>query len=222
MLPGLSFPVRNLFCIGRNYAEHARELKNEIPSQPVVFTKPTGALTSGGEPIRLPSITENVHHEVEVVVAMGAKLSGGSLTPDECLRAIAGIAVGIDVTARDLQDVAKKKGLPWTLAKGLASFAPVSDFLPAREMGALDQLKLELQINGETRQSGVTSDMLFPIPALVAYLAEHFGLDQGDLIFTGTPSGVGPLKAGDELLARLSTGDGKHHRVLEVSVVDAS
>ncbi len=221
MLPGLGFPVRNLFCIGRNYAEHARELKNEIPTQPVVFTKPTGALTSGGEPIRLPAITENAHHEVEVVVAIGSKLNGSGLTPEDCIRAIAGIAVGIDVTARDLQDVAKKKGLPWTLAKGLASFAPVSDFIPKSEVGALDRLQLELQVNGETRQSGSTSDMLFPIPALIAYLAENFGLDQGDLIFTGTPSGVGPLKAGDELLARVTSGDGKHHRILDISVVDA-
>jgi len=221
MLSGLGFEARNIFCIGRNYAEHAKELKNEIPSQPVVFLKPTGALTQGGDPLRLPPITQNVHHEVEVVVAIARPLSG-EITAADAISAIAGLAVGIDVTARDLQDVAKSKGLPWSLAKGLQGFAPVSDFVaadPSRPF-ELDRILLELVINGETRQRGSTADLLFPIPTLIAYLARHFSLQRGDLIFTGTPSGVGPIKAGDSVLARLDLGFAQ--RVLELSVVDGS
>lgn len=232
LLPGLDFEARNIFCIGRNYAEHARELRNEVPSEPVVFLKPTGALSWGGAPLRLPALSANVHHEVELVVAMGAdplaesgllprgeiggaqpggadlsgaKPSSAALSDEACARAIAGLAVGIDVTARDLQERAKSKGLPWTLAKGLRGFAPVSRFVPAQGVD-LASLEIELRVSGALRQQGSTSQMLFSIPSLIAYLARHFGLSRGDLIFTGTPAGVGPIRSGDVLEARLSAG----------------
>ncbi|MBC7385121.1 MAG: fumarylacetoacetate hydrolase family protein [Cryobacterium sp.] len=196
---GLSFPVRNIFCVGRNYREHAKELGNEVPSEPVIFTKPTSALCLGNEPIVLPPHSSDVHYELEIVVAIGRRVKNESAT--EVLSALQAVAVGIDVTARDLQNQLKQKKLPWTLAKGLDTFAALSPFIEVEKPSEKDWgiLTFELAIDGQNRQSGKTSEMIFSIPTLVSYLSHRFTLDRGDIIYTGTPSGVGPLKPGNRL-----------------------
>ena len=210
-LVGLDLSPRTVFCIGRNYAEHARELGNAVPSEPVVFLKPTSALCGEGSLIRLPAGSVRVDHEVEVVLAIG--IGGKSIPESQALAHVAGYAVGIDVTWRDQQDHAKQKGLPWTLAKGLDTFAPVSGFVPASQVGNPLELPFRLHVNGSLKQEGSTRGMLFSIPFLIAYLSSRFTLAPGDLIFTGTPPGVGPIVSGDRLeallgegLARLSVG----------------
>lgn len=199
----LQISPHNIFCIGRNYAEHAHELKNAVPQEPVVFLKPLNALTADGGTIVLPCQSQNVQHEVEIVVLL--EKGGKNIAEDQAYQHIAGFAVGIDVTARDLQKQAKDQGLPWTLAKGFDTFAPLSAFVPREDVHDWKSLTVTLTVNGELRQRGVACDMIFTIPFLIRYLSERFTLEAGDLIFTGTPAGVGPLKAGDRLLATLGT-----------------
>lgn len=195
-LPGLNWEVGTIYCIGRNYAEHAKELGNAVPTSPLVFLKPRTALSV--DRLRLPAFSQNVHHETELVVAIGRDSQG--IDEAHALDLVAGYAVGIDVTARDLQDEAKKKGQPWTFAKGLPTFAPVSRFVPAP---LPFPLSIELKVNGEIRQRGSTEEMIFSIPRLIHYLSHTFHLQAGDIIFTGTPAGVAPLRPGDRLEARL-------------------
>ncbi len=199
-IPGLSLSPRSIFCIGRNYAEHAKELGNAVPTTPIVFLKPLSSLCGSGEKLVLPKESHNIHHETEVVIAI--ERAAQNLTEDNALSVVAGYAIGIDVTARDLQDDAKKKGMPWTLSKGFPTFAPLSPFVKGAEL----PLSFSLKINGVLRQQGNTADMIFSIPKLLVYLASVFTLSPGDLIFTGTPSGVGPLKSGDRLEAVLGQG----------------
>ncbi len=211
-LPGLEFGARNIFCIGRNYADHAKELKNEVPAEPIVFLKPVSALCFSGATVTLPAQSARVDHEVEIVVAIGRSQSewggGPRIVESRALEWVAGYAVGIDLTARDLQEKAKAKGLPWAIAKGFDGFAPVSQFVAPGQVGALADLEFQLEVNGELRQQGNTRDMLFSIPRLISYLSEIFTLSTGDLIFTGTPKGVAPLHAGDVATARLGPGNG--------------
>lgn len=204
-LQGFNFPVGNIFCIGRNYAEHAKELGNAVPSEPLVFLKPTSALSPEGTEIRFASHIGSVHHEVEIVLALAATIGPDTPVDTSTLATqLAGMAIGIDVTARDLQDQAKKKGQPWTLSKGLPSFAPVGALVPFRFPA-----EFELTINGERKQVGRTEDMIFDVVALVRYLGKTFNLRPGDLIFTGTPAGVGPLRHNDHVRASiLTTGPG--------------
>ena len=203
-IAGLGLTPRNVFCIGRNYAEHAKELGNAIPTEPVVFLKPTSALCGEETEIRLPAGSTRVDHEVEVVIAIGR--GGWQIPESAALAHVAGYAIGIDVTWRDQQDKAKQKGLPWTVAKGLDTFAPLSQFVRASEVGNPLDLPFSLKIDGTLRQEGRTSGMLFSIPQLIAYLSTLFTLAPGDLIFTGTPSGVGPLQSGNRLEAELGAG----------------
>lgn len=184
-LPGLDAPLATIWCVGRNYAAHAQELGNPVPAEPVVFTKPASAVVGDGGVVPLPPDSARVDHEVELVVGLG---KGKEPV----------YAVGIDFTARDVQERLKKEGLPWTLAKARRGFAAVGPFAPA----SLPQ-ELTLAVNGETRQEGRTSDMLFDVPRLLAYLDAKFGLAEGDIVFTGTPPGVGPLKKGDRIEAAL-------------------
>lgn len=195
-LPGLDLEAGTIFCIGRNYVEHAKELNNPIPSSPLVFLKPRSSLALAADGIVLPSLSQNVHYETEIVLAIGHASKG--IDENRAWDLVAGVAVGIDVTARDLQDQAKQKGNPWTLSKGLPTFASISSFVKASL-----PLSLELKINGETRQKGTSDEMIFSIPRLISYLASTYHLLPGDLIFTGTPAGVGPLKIGDRLTASL-------------------
>jgi 2-keto-4-pentenoate hydratase/2-oxohepta-3-ene-1,7-dioic acid hydratase in catechol pathway len=185
MLPGLDLPLGTIWCVGRNYAEHAKELGNEVPQEPVIFLKPASSILLSGGTLRLPSDSKRVDHEVELVVARAA---------DGSLRA----AVGIDFTARDVQEGLKKKGLSWTLAKGRRGFAALGPFVSAALPAALT-----LSVNGEVRQRGSTADMIFTASAILEYLDTIYGLLPGDIVFTGTPPGVGPVAPGDRIEAAL-------------------
>lgn len=201
-LPGIpELEINNLFCIGRNYALHAKELNNPVPDEPLVFLKPNSAILMNGGKVTLPDQSNDVHHEVELVIAIGKK--GKNIPEEDAHLYIAGYGIGIDLTARDLQRKAKESGKPWTTAKGFDTFAPISSFNKFNTLSELQGLELELRVNGETRQKGNTKEMLFPLPALVSYLSGIFTLQAGDLIFTGTPAGVGPVQKGDQLEATL-------------------
>jgi 2-keto-4-pentenoate hydratase/2-oxohepta-3-ene-1,7-dioic acid hydratase in catechol pathway len=195
-MPGLGHPIQNIYCIGRNYAEHAAEMKSAVPKSPIVFLKPTIAACETNSTILLPRQSDLVHHEVEVVVGIGKR--GSSVPEESAMDLVEGFAVGIDVTARDLQEQAKKSGLPWAMSKGFPTFAPMSPFVKARP-----PLTFSISVNGAMRQRGNTEGMIFSIPKLISHLSSVFTLLPGDLIFTGTPSGVGPLNDGDEVLASL-------------------
>lgn len=201
-LPGLpDLNIGTIFCIGRNYAAHARELQNEIPDEPVVFLKPWSSIIFDGDKIILPHQSQNVHHEVELVAAIGK--SGKNIPEELALSHVAGYAVGIDVTARDIQQKAKGKAHPWSVAKGFDTFAPVSSFIAADKIENPQNINLQLSVNGENRQCGNTQLMIFPIAKLISYLSTIFTLHTGDLIFTGTPKGVSPIKSGDKIKASL-------------------
>jgi 2-keto-4-pentenoate hydratase/2-oxohepta-3-ene-1,7-dioic acid hydratase in catechol pathway len=190
-LPGLDVPLGTIWCVGRNYAEHAKELGNAVPASPVIFLKPASSVLLSGGTLRLPPDSSRVDHEVELVVA---RASDGSLRA----------AVGVDFTARDLQEELKKKGLPWTAAKGRPGFAALGPFAPARLPA-----ELTLSVNGAVRQRGSTSDMIFAVPKLLEHLDCVYAFGPGDIVFTGTPSGVGPVAAGDRVEAVLGGGESR-------------
>lgn len=202
VLPGSGTKVRagKLLCIGRNYAAHAAEMNSSVPERPVVFLKPASALVASGQEIVLPAESRDVHHEVELVAVIGQ--AGRHIAEPEALSHVAAYAVGLDMTARDLQAEAKKAGLPWSVAKGFDTFAPLGPLAPARAIGDVQDLELQLTVNGEARQRSSTALMLFSVAALVAYCSSIFTLEPGDLLFTGTPAGVGPVREGDSLEAR--------------------
>lgn len=206
-IPGLERRLRinTIFGIGRNYVAHAHELKNEVPKNPVIFIKPVTSIIYSGDTIRLPFQSQNVHYETELVVAIGK--SGKNIPIHDALSYVEGYGIGIDVTARDLQQQAKEKSLPWAVSKGFDTFAPISDFIPAAEVEDPQKLTFELEVNGEIRQSGDTSKMIFPVAHLISELSRFFTLNAGDLIFSGTPEGVGPMQSGDHLKASLCGKD---------------
>jgi 2-keto-4-pentenoate hydratase/2-oxohepta-3-ene-1,7-dioic acid hydratase in catechol pathway len=191
--------IGSVYCIGRNFALHAKELKNEIPAEPVVFLKPASSVVGSDAAILIPKGVAELHHEGEAVLRIDGAPEDAS--DDSAWRCIGGIASGIDVTARDLQSIAKTKGLPWVLAKGQKTFAPVGPFLSLD--GRPFEFEVKLWVNGELKQSGVSSDLIFSIPQIIRYLDEKFGLRSGDLIFTGTPSGVGPLVDSDRVAVQI-------------------
>lgn len=196
-----TFRAGKLVCIGRNYAKHAAELGNAVPTSPMIFLKPASALIPSGADIVIPAASSDVHHEVELVCLIGT--AGSHIARDEALNHVAGYAVGLDMTARDIQLKAKEKGHPWSVAKGYDTFAPLGDFVPAEEIQDPQDLNIRLEINGEVRQDGHTGDMIFPVAELIAYASTIFTLMPGDLLFTGTPEGVGPVGPGDRLVARV-------------------
>lgn len=202
---GLSRPLEigSIYCIGRNYVEHVRELNHEVPDEPLVFLKPASAVIHDGGSVVLPGKSREVHHEIELVAAIGKEANG--ISREKALDYVAGYGIGIDVTARDLQAKAKRAGTPWTVAKGFDTFAPLSDFIPADRIADPQQLDLELRVNGKIRQKGGTDLMIFPVDELISYLSGIFTLYPGDLLFTGTPAGVSPIEAGDRLTG--SMGD---------------
>ena len=186
-----------ILCIGRNYAAHAAEMGSEVPSQPLVFLKPTTALLSDGGEIILPPQSQDVHHELELVAVIGE--GGKDIAEDRAMGHVAAYALGLDLTARDVQAEAKKKGHPWSVAKGFDTFAPLGPLVSAADLGDPQALEIALAVDGETRQRGTTDRMLFPVARLVAYLSSIFTLEPGDLVYTGTPEGVGPVRAGQTL-----------------------
>ena len=194
--------VGKILAVGRNYAAHNAEMGHEKPVPPVLFFKPPSALIKDGGVVTLPVGLGQVHHEVELVVVIGR--AGRAITEDAALDHVIGYAVGIDLTLRDLQNEAKSKGEPWDLAKGFDGSAPVSIVVPKESAGNASALALSLDVNGVRRQDGSTAQMLFGVAALVAYASRFITLNRGDLIFTGTPAGVGPVSAGDRVEARLS------------------
>jgi 2-keto-4-pentenoate hydratase/2-oxohepta-3-ene-1,7-dioic acid hydratase in catechol pathway len=206
-----------ILCIGRNYAEHVREMGDvaELPTEPVVFLKPTTALIGTGDAVVIPKMSTDVHHEVEVVMVIGR--TGKDIPEEEALDHVAAYALGLDMTARDLQKKAKELRAAWSVAKGFDTFAPLGPLKPAESIVDPHDLEIQLTVNGEVRQSGSTRDLIFDFPFLVSYLSRVFTLEPGDLIFTGTPEGVGPVKAGD-VLAATAQGEGGALEPLTVTV----
>lgn len=188
-----------IICVGRNYADHIKELNNEQPEDPVIFMKPETAIPLKNEPFFYPDFSSDVHHEVEILVKINRV--GKNIDEKFAHKYYDEIGVGIDFTARDLQSKLKAKGLPWELAKGFNGSAPISTFVPKTDFPDLQNLNFHLDINGETRQQGNTNLMMFKIDYLISFVSRYFLLQQGDIIFTGTPKGVGAVKIGDRLTA---------------------
>ena len=197
------FPVHRIYCVGRNFAEHAREMGVEAPKgAPVFFMKPADAVTQSPA-IPYPGATEDLHHEVELVVALGPDIPE-LLTQANAENAIFGYAVGLDLTRRDLQAIAKEKRLPWDTAKGFDASAPVSELVPAAQAAIGADTGLRLHVNGALRQQAVLGDMIFSVPEILLALSKLYTLKSGDLIFMGTPSGVAALQRGDRFHAELA------------------
>jgi len=190
-----------IICIGRNYVAHARELNNEVPDKPVFFMKPDSALVTANRPFFYPEFSSDVHHELEVVIRINRL--GRSIEERYADRYYSELALGVDFTARDLQAEQKKKGLPWEIAKGFDYSAPVSEFFPVKKYGDIHKLSFRLDLNGKTVQDGNTSLMIFSFEKIIAYVSRFMTLKTGDLIFTGTPAGVGPVVINDRLEAYL-------------------
>jgi len=190
-----------IIAIGRNYREHALELNNAVPTEPVVFMKPETALIKGNKPFFHPDFSSDIHHEVEMVIKISKV--GKNIEEKFAHRYYDELTVGIDFTARDLQQKAKEKGLPWEKAKAFDGSAPIGLFVPKSKFKDLGNLSFALDINGKRVQTGTTADMIFPFDFLVSYVSRFFTLQMGDLIYTGTPAGVGPVKPGDRLTAAL-------------------
>lgn len=205
---GGTFPVRRIYCVGRNFAEHAREMGATVPTStadrgtPVFFLKPADALVLDGA-VPYPRGTRDLHHEVELVVALGRDAPPGVLDPAAASALVYGYAVGLDLTRRDLQATAKAKGLPWDTGKAFDHSAPISELVPAAAIGALETRSLTLKINGEIRQHGTLGDLVWTVPDILHELSKLYALRAGDLVFMGTPAGVGPLQPGDAFDARL-------------------
>lgn len=202
----LDLSINTVYCIGRNYAKHAKELGNALPKEPMIFLKPNACVSINPEQIHLPKYSQEVHHELELVVALKSPLERASL--EQAQNAIGAVAIGLDLTARDIQNQIKAEGKPWTRAKCFRQSAVLSEWVAfeANHM-KLDALDLRLDINGECKQEGNTSDMIFNVNYLLHYLSHQFPLYAGDILFTGTPEGVGPLASGDRLCASIPALD---------------
>lgn len=190
-----------IIAIGRNYAAHAKELNNAVPTKPIIFLKPDTAVLKDNKPFYLPEFSSDIHYELEVVLKIGKE--GKHISEKFAANYYDEIGLGIDFTARDIQSEHKEKGLPWELAKAFDNSAAVSPFLPKADFEDMYNLKFELQINQETRQNGHTANLLFSFEKIIAFVSQYITLKKGDLIFTGTPEGVGQVKQGDQLEAWL-------------------
>ncbi|XP_062999623.1 acylpyruvase FAHD1, mitochondrial [Elgaria multicarinata webbii] len=190
---------KNIICVGRNYAEHAKEMKSTLPAEPLFFLKPSSAYVREGSPIIQPYYCTKLHHEVELGVVIGKKTQ--AVPQEVAMNHVAGYALCLDMTARDTQEECKKKGLPWTLAKGFNTSCPVSDFVPKEKVPDPHQLKIWLKVNGELRQEGDTSDMIFSVPYIISYISGIVTLEEGDIILTGSPKGVSAVQENDEIEA---------------------
>ncbi len=197
----LTINPMKIICIGRNYVAHAQELGNDVPDSPLIFFKPDTSLLRNNKPVYYPEFTQDLHFECEMVLRISreGKYIQEEFVPDY----IDGVGVGLDLTARDIQGEAKQKGWPWTLAKGFNDAAPVSTFLPPERFADLQDIRFRCAINGETRQEGHTALMIFLVRKMMAYITQFITVKKGDLIFTGTPEGVGPLHIGDHIEAWL-------------------
>ena len=195
---GGEFPVRRIFCVGRNYAAHAREMGHDPDREaPFFFTKPADALLTGGADMPYPPATKDLHHELELVVAL--KSGGADIPAADALGKVWGYAVGLDMTRRDLQNEAKKLGRPWDMSKGFDHSAPIGEMIPAAAFPDCGKGKIELKVNGQVRQSSDLSFLIWSVAETIAYLSGMVTLEAGDLIFTGTPEGVAACVKGDVL-----------------------
>lgn len=200
-----------IIAIGRNYVDHIKELNNETPDEPVIFTKPDTALLRNNNPFYFPEFSNDIHFEVEIVLKI-SKL-GKSIAEKFAHKYLAEIAIGIDLTARDMQQNAKEKGLPWTLAKGFDGSAPISPFIPKSEFKDLSNINFSLKVDGKIRQNGNTGLAIYSFDYIISYISRFITLKRGDLIFTGTPKGVGPIHVGNKLEAYI-----ENRKMLEVRI----
>ncbi len=200
-----------IICVGRNYADHAKELKNDLPTAPVLFMKPKGALLLPNKPLYYPDFTNDLHYECEVVVRI---CKNGKFVQEKFAnKYYTEVTLGIDFTARDMQREQQKKGLPWEIAKAFDGSAAIGSFVALSETMQIGALSFRLDINGTTVQEGNTTDMIFSVDKVIAYSTQYFTINIGDMLFTGTPAGVGPVNKGDKLEGYLMG-----EKVLEVEV----
>lgn len=204
----IQFPVNNIYCVGKNYSEHIKELGGkDIPDNPVIFLKPNSSLNSDYSDISFPVfngkfLSSDVHYETEIVILISK--DGENIPEEEAYDYVYGFGIGLDLTLRDIQSFAKSKGLPWTTSKGFRGSAVVSEFIKKEDFPVTKSLSIEMFKNGELKQKADSSEMIFSIEKIISYISYIFGLNEGDLIFTGTPSGVGQLKSNDVISANLS------------------
>ncbi|KAJ4956483.1 hypothetical protein NE237_013266 [Protea cynaroides] len=191
-----------IVAVGRNYVAHAKELGNAVPKAPIIFLKPTSSYLPNGGTIEIPHPWESLDYEVELAVVIGKKAR--DVSQASAMDHIGGYALALDMTARELQSVAKSGGLPWTVAKGQDTFTPISSVLPKSMVPDPDNLELWLKVDGEIKQKGTTKDMMFKIPFLISHISSIMTLLEGDVILTGTPEGVGPVKAGQKITAGIT------------------
>ncbi|ESR32764.1 putative acylpyruvase FAHD1 [Citrus sinensis] len=191
-----------IVAVGRNYAAHAKELGNAVPKEPVLFLKPTSSYLGNGGTIEVPHPLDSLHHEVELAVVIGQKAR--DVPETTAMDYVGGYAVALDMTAREIQSSAKSAGLPWTVAKGQDTFTPISSVLPKSAVPDPHNLELWLKVDGEIRQKGSTKDMIFKIPYLISHISSIMTLFEGDVILTGTPQGVGPVKVGQKITAGIT------------------
>ena len=200
---GREFPIGKIVCLARNYAEHARELGNQIPTEPVLFMKPATAVISDGDTVWIPRYSRECHYEVELALLIGK--AARAVIPEHAMEYLAGYGVAIDMTLRDVQERLKAMGLPWEIAKGFDGACPLSDFVEAVKVSDPHRLTLRLSVNGEVRQNGTTGDMILGVPQIIAHVSNIFTLEPGDVILTGTPSGVGRVWPGERIEADIAT-----------------
>lgn len=199
---GEKIPAGTMYCIGRNYSKHAKEMGAEVPEEPIVFLKPPTALLNDGDKFEIPEFSNNVHHEVELVVVINKDCH--KIEKADAASYILGVGVGLDFTLRDLQQIAKDKGLPWAVAKAFAGSSPVSKIVPIADLKKqIAELEISLTVNGIEKQKETVSAMERSTEDLIYYLAKVFKLRRGDIVFTGTPEGVGQVHSGDKLCAKL-------------------
>lgn len=198
---GQEYPIGKILCIGRNYADHIRELGNAVPDAPVIFMKPASSVIGAGEQIVIPPYSNDCHHEAELALLIGK--GGKNILREQAPDHIAGYGVAIDLTLRDIQAEQKRKGLPWEIAKGFDTACPLSEFTPAGQVANPQELRIRLSVNGEPRQDGSTALMIHTVAAIVSYMSGIFTLEPGDVILTGTPAGVGPITSGDRIVAEI-------------------
>jgi len=198
---GDSVPIGKILCIGRNYVDHIHELGNEVPSAPVIFMKPASSVIYDEGCIVIPPYSRDCHHEAELAVLIGTP--GKDIPEDQALAHVAGYGVAIDLTLRDVQAELKKKGLPWDIAKGFDTACPLSTFSSVAAVADPQKLQILLSVNGQERQNGSTGLMIHTVARIISHLSSIFTLEQGDLILTGTPAGVGPIVSGDRVVAEI-------------------
>lgn len=197
------FPVHRIYCVGRNYADHVKEMGGDAKSEPpVFFSKPADTVVINNAKVPYPPATKELHHEVELVIALGR--GGQNIAKEQALQCVLGYAVGVDLTCRDLQAMAKKAGRPWDVAKGFDHSAPISEISLVADSGHLDRGEISMAVNGEVKQQGDLSDMIWSVSEIICALSGYFELKAGDLIYTGTPAGVSAVVAGDKLVATIS------------------